>query len=207
MADTAGSQSALSAARPAVPGALWLPGAGSTGVSAQATGSGWIEGLVKTSSGTAIRNVEVDAYDMTRNLVGSSTTNADGMFSLFDLPNVKVFIVTKNAANYVDEYYDNVPVPGHFDAMRATHIRPGGAADTDRNLNVALSDGPRAFRARCTNASGTGLADIEIAIYDLEGNEFVTMDVHGGGGQLFRQRSASRGLSRCSLQNDDGLRG
>ena len=142
-------------------------------------GSGVIGGKVTNSSGTGLANVYVTALDSQGLLVGSGISSSAGTYFIMGLPNEPVLVSTANNANYIDEWYNNVPVPGHLDGEGATWLDLG-LTDARTGINFSLALG-KSISGQLSFTNGVGLMNQEVDAYDLSGNLvfFGTSDDYG----------------------------
>ncbi len=132
----------------------------------QATGS--ISGTVTSSGGTKLSGVYVLAVDEDGNPLDLDVTDSAGVYSIANLPNIPVMVMTQNQANYIDEWYKDVPLPGHWDGVGATVLDLGTTA-TRTNINFSLATG-RSISGKVTSSGGSSLADLEVDVYALDGS-------------------------------------
>ena len=135
-----------------------------------ALGTGTISGRVTTSTGTGIEGVAVEALSEDLDPLDYTFTDSAGNYVITDLPNVVVYVVTYNELGYIDEWYDNIMVPGNWDAFGATTLDLGSAA-TRTNIDFALALG-QSISGTVKNSSGIGLVDIEVDAYQPDGTPY-----------------------------------
>ena len=165
---------------PAIKSAPHSHPAASASVPLQISGTGDITGRVTNSSGSAgLAGIEVDAYTSGWELAGAAYTDAGGYYELSDVANVPVWVVTYNETGYIDEYYNNIPAPGNPDATGATALDLA-AVPTRTGINFALATG-RSISGKVTNAGGTGLANVLVEAYGLDGTYYVSAVTAAGG--------------------------
>ena len=141
-----------------------------------ATGTGSISGKVTNSSGTPLVDVAVVVMDSDFNWVQDPTpTSASGAYSFTGLPNVSVVVGVfaesnyYGATTYVDEWYNNITMPGNMDATGATWLNLVGASASRTNINFSLAAG-KYIKGTVKDDSSSPLADVSVDAYDLNGN-------------------------------------
>ncbi len=132
-----------------------------------ATGTGSISGTVRTSGGAALAGVEVDVYDQEFNLLGSARTNSAGAYSITALSNVTVCVSTFNLVGYVDEWYDDIVLPGNWTAAGATWLSLS-SKPTRTGVNFQLDVG-RSISGKVTDDSGAGLPNVAAEAIGFDG--------------------------------------
>ena len=128
-----------------------------------ATGNlvGGISGQVTDSAIAPLEDVEVSIYDTNWHYLDYAYTDADGNYSIDVLPvTAYVSFWGLSAGNYVEEYYNNRRVYEDPDEVTVT------AGIIATGIDAALAAGG-SITGKVTNASGAGLDDVYIAIYDL----------------------------------------
>jgi hypothetical protein len=65
---------------------------------------------------TPLESIPVNAVDGSNTLVGSAPTNANGEYVISGLSAGDIWVVTANISPWVDETYDDHPLPGHWGA-------------------------------------------------------------------------------------------
>ncbi len=133
-----------------------------------AAGTGVISGKVTNSAGTGLANVYVLAWDEEFNIIADTVTSSSGAYSLSGLPNVPLILSTYNERNYIDEWYNNVRLPGNWDAAGATWLDLGSTA-TRTGINFSLATG-RSISGYVHGADGAVFVELEVAAFDLSGN-------------------------------------
>ena len=99
--------------------------------------------------------MEVDAWDAkTFDWIGDVYTNASGVYKFTGLPNTKVFVSTycEYPLNYIDEWYNDVPMPGNWFAAGATALDLA-AAPARTSIDFGLASG-RTISGKVTSSSG-----------------------------------------------------
>ena len=130
-----------------------------------ATGS--ITGKVTSTTGTKLEGVEIYAYTEDAEPVGYGVTDSTGAYMMTEVPNVKVLVATSNMMGYVDEWYDNVVLIdfGYQDGAKLLDL---AANPTQTGIDFALAKG-RTISGKVTNSSSSGLVDVEVTAFTLDG--------------------------------------
>jgi IPT/TIG domain/Carboxypeptidase regulatory-like domain len=139
-----------------------------------AAGTGSISGKVTNSSGTGLLGVEVDLYDSDFDLVDYTYTNSSGTYSFSLLPNISVLVGAfaetnyYGATTYIDEWYNNVAMPGNWDATGATWLNLA-TTSSRTNINFSLAAG-KYIKGTVEDDSSNPLSGIWVDAFDLDGN-------------------------------------
>jgi hypothetical protein len=138
------------------------PGSLRAGVTFALSTGGAITGAVSDTHGAALPAVGVDAYDAHTNWVSGTTTAGDGGYSLSGLPTQTLYLVrTYTTANYVDEWFDDVPAPPAGIPFGAAPLALSTAHTAAAGF--MLADGARLDGAVCDEA-GSPLLDVGIEL-------------------------------------------
>jgi hypothetical protein len=146
---------------------------------AQTPATGSISGTVTSTTGTKLEGVEIYAYTEDGEPVGYGVTDSTGVYTMTELPNVKVLVATSNMMGYVDEWYDNVVliVFGYQDEATPLDL----AADpTQTGIDFALARG-RTISGKVTNSSSAGLIDVEVTAFTPDGEPVRTAHTGSAG--------------------------
>ena len=167
---------------------------------ADGKGTGTISGTVKNSSGTGVAGVYVTAMNLALGPVGVTVTRSNGSYSLTELPNELVVVQTYNLKDYIDEWYNDIPYPGHVDASGATWLNLA-ATPSRTGINFSLAAG-RSISGYVRDAHSNPLFNQEVDVYDLSGSLVNSMPTDGNGFYSFQGLPA--GQYRVCTLNDLG---
>ena len=131
-------------------------------INAQLTGSGSISGRVIDAAGLAITNLYVQVYDLDNNLKASNWSNENGIYTLPGLLSGNYKVLFAHSDDYYAlEWYNDKNNFAAADPIAVT------AGSTTENINAQLATATFGqISGRVTNASGVGIADIYINVYD-----------------------------------------
>ena len=142
-----------------------------SGINAQLAPGGAIGGRVTDASSAAIEGVEVEVYNTEGDYLGNAYTDSDGNYSRGGLVtgNYKVQFYGIYAGNYVNEWYNNKT---NFDAADPVPV----TVEQTTTINAQLATGgflsgqvTAADTAAGSSVFSTGLAEVEVYVYDLNG--------------------------------------
>ncbi len=125
---------------------------------------GGISGQVTNASAVGIANVEVDVYDSTDNFITSGFTASDGTYTLIGIPtgSYKVNFAPYSSI-YVGQWYSNQSSFASANTVAVT------APNTTPAISAVLAVGG-SISGKVTNASTAGIANVEVSVYDNNGN-------------------------------------
>ncbi len=140
--------------------ALLLAGAG-------ARGAGLISGTVNDTETNAIASVWVDAYNAVTNYYGY--TDGAGAYTITGIPAGTYYVRTDvDGANFIDEWYDDLPVTGPGIPVDAAAVIVVDGLTT--NVDFLLTQGGAiAGRVTETSTNAMGLSNIWVDAYDISG--------------------------------------
>lgn len=128
-----------------------------------------LAGRVTVTGGAPLGSVWVDAYQPGGTLVDSGLTATDGVYAVTGLPAGTYYARTYvGAANYANEWYDNVAVIGvdvPSDTAQALVLAAGGAF-TNANFVLAAGGG---IAGSVTNVAGPTLGGVWVDVYAADG--------------------------------------
>ena len=156
----------LEAARLAPAGGVWN--------SVHAAGTGSISGRVTRSSGMALAFVEVFLLDAEFNLVDYTFADLDGYYGFDGLPNISILVGVFAESNYsggetyIDEWYNNVTMPGNYEAIGATWLNLATTVSRT-GINFSLARG-KYITGKVRDGDSNLLPNISVDAYDLNGN-------------------------------------
>ena len=181
-------------------------GAGATvaNVNAKLTTGGVIKGKVTNSAATpvALANIEVDLYDSSGNQLNSTTTAADGSYSLGGLQTgtYRVGFQDSSGRAYVAQFFNGQATLAAATAVSVT------AGTTTANVNAKLVAASN-ITGKVTNTAATPapLANIEVDLYDSGGNLLTSASTAADGTYTFAGVYAlAAGTYRVGFQDLSG---
>lgn len=130
-----------------------------------------ISGTVAAEGGGGLAGIEVRILDTGGNTFNLTTTDGSGSYVLSDLSAGSYVLWTRNEQGYIDELYDDIPCAGgcYYFAGTPVHISDGNSAS---GIDFLLRAGGR-ISGRVTASSGGGIADVDVRIYNDQG-DFIT---------------------------------
>lgn len=157
-------------------------GATTSGVNIALARGGRIAGTVtRAATGDPVALLTVRIYDSTGRPVSSLTTDHLGAYRSGGLPAGTYYVAASvNAADYVDELYDNVPFGSGGSPLVGTPVTVTGGA-TVSGIDIALDGGGR-IEGRVTDASTSApVLDANVSVFDASGRaeRSVSVDAHG----------------------------
>jgi len=122
--------------------------------------------VVKDTGGSGIENVNIFVYDLSGNLVTNTEwTDSSGNYSVVGLLAGSYYVRTWNNQGYIDEYYNNVPVPGtSWPPAGATTVSVTAGSNTP-NINFGLALGGSISGRVVKSLDGTGIQGIDIHVF------------------------------------------
>jgi len=133
--------------------ALTLAGLSQLALSQQTLGS--LNGTVTDSSGAVVQSVSVKARARATNLEVTATSNADGSFSIVDLP-IGTYEVTFTKDGFEKAVYTQIPVQGSRTTTVNARLKPGAVSST-----VTVEATPLLNETDTTNGYTMGPQQIE----------------------------------------------
>ncbi|MGQ9662530.1 MAG: carboxypeptidase regulatory-like domain-containing protein [Kiritimatiellia bacterium] len=134
---------------------------------ARAEADGSITGWVRDELNDPIVWVWVDAYAPSGEWASSGFSEFDGQYEIAGLSNGEYFVRTfVLECDFLDEWYDDVPVVGWEIPAAATPILVADGITS--NINFVLSSGG-AITGRVTELTGASLSNVWVDAYDLSG--------------------------------------
>ena len=126
-------------------------------------GSG-ISGCVTDAHGRGgIAGVQALAYDMDNYSIGSTYTDGNGNYTLQGIPHGNCKVRFYSTGNYIGEYYNDKK---DFDGAEPILVPDG---QTITGIDAVLEPGG-IITGNVTDTTGTPVADLDVEIYDLNGN-------------------------------------
>lgn len=143
---------------------------------------GSISGRVTDAWSGAISNVWVDVYDLDESRLKSGLTGTDGRYEVFGVPPGTFLVRTDSyGQNYVDEWYDDVPVVPWGIPSEADVVVVVVSQVTD-NVDFTLEEGS-SISGRVTTATGSiPLPDVWVDAHDEDGS-WIRSGLTGGDGR------------------------
>lgn len=168
-----------------------------TGVNAALEKGGRITGRVTDSLGNPLQSITVFVADETNDYQRYVSTDAMGIYTDYALP-TSSYTVHFRPSGYLDEYYNDKPDRQLADRVAVT------APNTASAIDAVLAKGG-AVSGRVTDAAtGTGLDDVSVEIYDLSGDRVETASTDATG-QYTTQTVLRAGDYRVKfIPNDNG---
>jgi hypothetical protein len=128
------------------------------------TEGGIISGRVTDSLGTGIESVSIFVYDLNENFIINGYTDSSGNYSLEALPAGTYKLEFSPASgNYLDEWYNDKI---NFDSADQVSVTLG---QTTSLADTVLEEGG-IISGRVTDSQGTGILDVDIYVWALDGN-------------------------------------
>jgi uncharacterized surface anchored protein len=141
--------------------------AGSAVVRAQAETVGKLVGVVKDSTGKALQNVTVNVVNQAGKVVGSVTTDANGLFSIANLPAGSYSIQAVNAAGQALAGASSISVTaGATTTVTATATATGTLALASGSAGFISALGGPIAAAALASAGVVGAVAIQQALKD-----------------------------------------
>jgi 5-hydroxyisourate hydrolase-like protein (transthyretin family) len=143
-------------------------------------GGGIISGHVAdASSGLPLNNINVNVFDSTGAYVGQGNTDTSGNYILAaGLPTGSYFVRTYNTQGYADQSYSGFTCVT-CDVRTGTPISVNAGSTTA--INFALSRGGQVSGRVTDAASGNGLANVTVTIYNGTGQGVATASTDANG--------------------------
>jgi hypothetical protein len=134
-----------------------------SGINAVLAAGGGISGTVTNASGTGIANVDVQIFDVSDNKVAEGLTAADGTYTFIALSTGNYAVkFSHNGSDYLDQWYS-----GESSFGSATPV-PVTAPNTTTGINAVLAVAG-SISGKVTNASGTGIANVDVEVDNPQG--------------------------------------
>ena len=134
-----------------------------SGINAVLAAGGGISGTVTNASGTGIANVDVQIFDVSDNKVAEGLTAADGTYTFIALSTGNYAVkFSHNGSDYLDQWYS-----GESSFGSATPV-PVTAPNTTSGINAVLAVAG-SISGKVTNASGTGIANVDVEVDNPQG--------------------------------------
>ena len=141
--------------------------AGSAVVRAQAESAGKLVGVLKDSTGKPLQNVTVNVVDQAGKVVGSIATDANGLFSVANLPAGSYSIQAVNAAGQVLAGASSISVAaGTTTTVSATATATGTLALASGSAGFISALGGPIAAAALASAGVVGAVAIQQALKD-----------------------------------------
>jgi hypothetical protein len=133
-------------------------------ISAMLAVGGSIYGTVTNASTAGIANVEVSVYDNNDDYIASGLTASDGTYTVSGIPtgSYKVNFSPNNSV-YVSQWFNNESSFASANTVAVT------APNTTPAISAVLAVGG-SISGKVTNASTAGIANVEVSVYDNNGN-------------------------------------
>ena len=116
-----------------------------------------LSGSVSSASGSPLAGITLQAYSPDGILRGSTTTAADGIYTLAIGPGTYV-LRTSNTEGYLNQWYNDVPVAGHQQSD-ANPVVVGTSDITGINFTLAPTF---SISGSVENRSGAGLSGVSV---------------------------------------------
>jgi len=116
---------------------------------------GSLNGTVTDSSGAVVRGVNVKIHSTATNLEVTATSNADGSFSIVDLP-ISTYEVTFTKDGFQKAVYTEIPIQGSRTTTVNAKLKPGAVSST-----VTVEATPLLNETDTTNGYTMGAVQIE----------------------------------------------
>ena len=128
---------------------------------------GAVSGVVTNSAGGAITGVAVHVYSESSEWLQSETTDSGGAYEVSGLPAILVYLRSDaEASNFVDEWYDDVPVVSGDISSNALAVSVS-AGVTNTGISFGLQEGGR-ISGIVTDTNAVGLGGIGVDLYDAD---------------------------------------
>lgn len=159
-----------------------------------------IAGRVTRSGGTPLAGLLVGVFDSEAEwLGGMGVTAGDGTYEVGGLLPGSYMVFTINDQGYIDEWYDNVILQGNWDGAGATLVDVTSGNATGKDFQLAAG---KYIAGKVTPNGVVGLADVEVAAVDIEGNWIDSATTAANG--TYTIRGLLPGSYKLTTSNDDG---
>jgi len=156
-------------------------GTTTAGIDAVLASAGIISGRVTNGEGTGIDDVYVTIYDLEENSVNSDTTDANGDYTVGNLPSgilkVKFSPSATYSPGYLGEWYDDKADLESADGVSVT------AGTTTAGIDAVLAPAG-IISGQVTDNSGSGIENIVVQVDDLDGHLITTKRTDTNGDYL-----------------------
>jgi hypothetical protein len=143
---------------------------------------GRISGTITNANGGApIQNVQAQVFGAGGVGMGTTNTNASGVFNSFGLPAGTYFVRTGNTLGFVNELWDNIPCPGSLCSVTSGTPIPVNVGAITTNINFALDQGGTISGTVTNEATGFGIANITISINNSSGTQVQALNTNASG--------------------------
>ena len=168
------------------------------GVSFGLGAGGAIQGVVTNLAGGAITGVTVSIFEEGGTWLGFETTDATGGYLAEGLPAISLYLRTEaEGANYVDKWYDDVPVvPGDIPTNALPVVVSPGV--TNVGIDFGLAEGGR-LSGMVTDTNLAGLAGVGLDLYDINAGWVRGATTEAGGAYTMSGLSAGSYYARTEV--------
>ena len=147
-----------------------------SGIDGQLTEAGKITGRVTGAGGTdGLGGVQISVYDAGSNLIATSSTAADGAYTVFGLPTGVYTVFFSEPVTNTNQWYNNKSSSGAADPVSVTIGQT--TAGIDAQLAVSAISG------RVTDLEGHGVSDVNVEVYSDPGHTVQGSTLTGADGR------------------------